>query len=108
MKELEKYSNDNIGLKKVAPIKKEKLLLGTLHPQRGHKCFEINISTNEIKEAEYTNETSFILNPDISVKSSSGYIKRILNTKSDCVYITSLNKKNALKKYTQSLKQPKQ
>ena len=106
MKELEKYSNDSNEIKQVAPIKKEKELLGTLYPQKGHKCFEINTLTNEIKEAEYsTNETSYLLNPDVSVKSMRGYIKRVLNTKSNCVYITALNKKNALKKYNEQLKQ---
>jgi len=103
MKELEQI--DKISVEVVKPIKKEKELLGTLRPQKGHKCFEINTLTNEVKEAEYsTNETAYLLNPDISVKSMSGYIKRVLNTKSDCVYITALNKKNALKKY-QQLKQ---
>jgi hypothetical protein len=105
MKELEYYKNDSNEVKKVAPIKKEKELLGTLYPQKGHKCFEINTLTNEIKEAEYsTNETAYLLNPGVSVKSMQGYIKRVLNTKSDCVYITALNKKNALKKYREQLK----
>lgn len=105
MKELEKHFNDSNDVKQVAPIKKEKVFIGTLRPKKGHKCFEINTLTNDIKEAEYsTNETAYILNPDISVASMRGYVKRILNTKSDCVYITALNKKNALKKYREQLK----
>jgi len=92
MKELEKYSNDSNVVKQVAPIKKEKELLGTLYPKKGHKCFEINTITENIIEAEFFEDI-------VSMFSSSYERRKKLKVKENCVYITALNKKNALKKY---------
>jgi hypothetical protein len=90
MKELEQI--DKISEEIVKPIKKELKLIGTLRPQKGHKCFEINTITNEISEATFFEDY-------VSMFSSSYERKKKLKVKEDCVYITALNQKNALKKY---------
>lgn len=66
--------------------------IGKLIPQRGHKCFEINTITNEVFEAEFFEDY-------VSMFSSSYERKKKLKVKENCVYITALNKENALKKY---------
>ena len=96
MKELEKINT--ISEEIVKPIKKELKLIGSIQPQKGHKCFEINIITNEISEAEFFEDY-------VSMFSSSYERKKKLRIKIDCIYITALNKKNALKKYREQLKQ---
>lgn len=92
MKELEKYSKISIESEVVVPIKTELKLIGTLKPNKGHKCFEINTITNEICEAEFYEDI-------VSMFSSSYERRKKLKVKENCVYITALNKKNALKKY---------
>ena len=92
MKELEQYEKINTETEIVVPVKKELKLIGTLIPKRGHKCFEINTITNEISEAEFYEDY-------VSMFSSSYERKMKLKVKENCVYITALNKQNALKKY---------
>jgi hypothetical protein len=92
MKELEHYEKVNEEIQVVKPIKKELKLLGTIKPQKGHKCFEYNLKTNEVSEATYTES-------EITILSSSMFApKRKINVKEDCIYITALNKENAWKK----------
>jgi hypothetical protein len=93
MKELEQY--EKVSQEIVTPIKKETELLGTLRPQKGHKCFELNVKTNEIREAEFAEEEIRLF-----TSSKDGHsVKRKINVKDDCIYFTALNKQNALKKF---------
>jgi len=92
MKELEKYSKISTESEVVVPIKTELKLIGTLKPNKGHKCFEINTMTNEICEAEFFDDV-------VSMFSSSYERRKKLKIKEGCVYVTALNKENAMKKY---------
>ena len=97
MKELETHSG--IGdIEIVNEVKKqqEKQLkfIGQQRPHSGHKCFEINLSTGEINLAEFKEEA-------ISFEDARNGIisgKRKVIVKEGCVYVTALNKKNAIKK----------
>lgn len=97
MKELETHSG--IGdLEIVNEVKKqvEKQLkfIGQHRPHSGHKCFEINTKTGEINLAEFKEEA-------ISFEDAKNGIisgKKKIVMKEDCIYITALNKKNAIKK----------
>lgn len=93
MKELEQYFKISDSTEIVKPIKREDKLIGALKPQRGHKCFEINTITNEVLEAEFFEDI-------VSMFSNSYERKKKLKIKENCIYITALNKTNALKKYT--------
>jgi hypothetical protein len=71
---------------------KEKVLVGKLIPHSGHKIWEINDETLEIKQAEFEKK-SFIIgqahqNPEIIIRSGFSYV-------------SALNSSNALKKYKQ-------
>lgn len=95
MKELENYSKVSKEIKAVKPIQKQTELIDTLLPQKGHKCFEINRSTGEINEAVFKTE-------DVVFRMSTvlhGSVQKKLVVKENHVYITALNKQNALKKY---------
>jgi hypothetical protein len=73
---------------------KEKELVGKIIPHAGHKVFEINDETLEIKLAEFELKT-FIIggnHPNPEIITRSGYS-----------YVSALNSKNALKKYKQGL-----
>jgi hypothetical protein len=94
MKELENYNKTSTEIRAIKPIKKASLLLGTIYPKKGHKCFEINDITHEIYEVVYEEVTI-----DITSISGEKYKRKKLLTKDNCTYITALNKKNAIKKY---------
>lgn len=70
---------------------------GTIIPHEGHTLYEIDLSTNNIKEAEYlAQDYVFDLDwyPSKKLKVDS---KVVMNN--GCAYISALNKKNALKKF---------
>jgi hypothetical protein len=73
---------------------KEKVLVGKLVPHKGHKIWEINEETLEIKLAEFEKKTYIIgknhANPEIIIRI-------------ECAYVSALNSKNALKKYKQGV-----
>ncbi len=76
-------------------VEKQLKFVEQKRPHSGHKCFEINTKTNEINLAEFKEEA-------ISFEDArSGIIsgKRKVIIKEGCVYVTALNKKNAIKKY---------
>ena len=73
---------------------KEKVLVGKIIPNKGHKIWEINEETLEVKEAQFEKKT-FIIgknhnNPEIIIR--DGY-----------AYVSALNINNALKKYKKGL-----
>lgn len=76
------------------PYESKKLLMQTV-PFRGHTMFEINCTTTEINPVQYE-ETSAQLN---------GVIRKKIIIHDNCVYISCLNKKSALKKYIKWLHQ---
>jgi cytochrome c2 len=88
MKELQQIDKTSKEVQALKPIIKKSKLIGKLIPQKGHKCFEINVKTGEINEAKYS-YVGFDLN---------GKVRRDIATKENCVYITALNKANAGKK----------
>lgn len=77
-------------------MKKEVKLHGTVRPHKGHKLFELNLKTKEVKEAEFEQ-----LDYDVKQK-TSGKRKKVL-MKESCIYISALNEKNALKKLFKSI-----
>ena len=88
MKEIEQIDKTSEEVQAVKPIIKKSKLIGKLTPQKGHKCYEINVKTGEINEAKYS-YVGYDLN---------GLVKKEIATKENCVYITALNKANAGKK----------
>jgi hypothetical protein len=90
MKELEQY--EKVNQEVVIPVKSEMKLLGKIRPNKGHKVFKINTTTNEISEAEYFYDA-------VSMFSSSYERKKKLSMEEGFAYISALNKQNAIKKY---------
>ncbi len=73
---------------------REKEFVGKIIPHAGHKVYEINNETLEIKLAEFELKT-FIIgrnHPNPEIITRIGYS-----------YVSALNKANALKKYKQGL-----
>lgn len=72
------------------PAKTQKII-HQIKPHKGHKLFEINPVTGKYKEAEYESVNATI----------GGGVHKKLIANDNCIYISSLNKKNALKKFLQ-------
>src|SRR5690554_6095561 len=75
--------------------------VGSLKIKRGHRVFEVNISTLEINEATYDEKTDFVLSND---KMKNSKRKKLIINK-DCVYVSALNAKNAIKKINKGIRE---
>lgn len=75
--------------------------VGTLKPKKGHRVFEINTLTLMIREAVYEEESDLVL---ISNKIKKGKKKKLITDK-DCIYISALNTKNAVKKLNKKIRE---
>lgn len=94
MKEINQKSPDKIENVKQVSIEKKTVFLGTLKLKKGHKMFEVNMKLKTIEPATFDNPPAIkFTDAQIGVKSA----KKKITINQDCVYITSLNKKNIIK-----------
>lgn len=94
MKEIETRIKEQVKFSKEIKQEKQTFLVNSIHPHEGHKCFEYNVVTKELKGAEF-------MEVAISFEAAQmGEIapKRKVMTKENCIYLTALNEKNAVKK----------
>ena len=99
MKELQELKLDKIEVEAIKPVKKELKLLGSLKPQKGHTCFQLDLSNGEISIAEFE---SINFNYNYAYKKGDG-VKKKLIVKDNCLYATALNKVNAIKNFKRLL-----
>ena len=90
--EWNKQNGIEVSVKQKKQIEHE--FIGSIIPHNNHKIWEINNETLEIKEAKYAQATAvmFGITPPKEI---------IINL--NCTYVSSLNIKNALKKYNQGV-----
>lgn len=94
MKELQKKEKDQIENVKQVAIEKQTVLLGTARPKKGHTMFEYNYKEKTIVKAEFDEL------PAVKFTDAANGLKSALKKitkKPDCIYVSALNKKNALK-----------
>lgn len=101
MRELDYFNNKPVDpqtqIQKEQEKKFELVLEQTIHPHQGHKLFEINMITGEVKEAEYDLKQDWIF--QIGWKKGDPIAsQKALLKRDNCIYISALNKKAALKK----------
>lgn len=87
MKELELKIKTELSVKQKKQIEHE--LIGKIIPYEGHIIWQINKETLEIEKAKFSNAT-YVYGSEI---------KKEIIIKDGFVYISALNKKNALKKH---------
>jgi hypothetical protein len=92
MEEITRYRLDSKEIKEIRNIQSEYTLVGSIKPKKNHRVFEYNFETKEIKEAIY-------LEANITYSLDGNHIKKrkIVKNKG-CIYVSALNKKNALKR----------
>lgn len=79
---------DRLQIVAQVPAKTQKLI-NQIIPHKGHVLFEINPITGKCKLAEYES---------IDAKLNGGISRKVV-AKDGCVYVSALNKKNALIKF---------
>jgi hypothetical protein len=94
MKELEKKETDKIENVKQVSIENQTVFLGTARPKQGHTMFEFNFKLNTIVEAQFDELPALKFTDAASGQKSSS---KKITKKPDCIYVSALNKKNALK-----------
>ena len=94
---IENIINQDDKIRKEAQIKDQKELkfLGSTRKIQGHTLFCINVKTGEIKPANMYNKCACIPNGD----TLESVHKSIVQVEKDCIYLQSLNLKNAKKKF---------
>lgn len=84
-----KKDNTELSVQQKQQVERE--FIGSIKPKNGHIVFEINVLTLEIVPAKF-DELAIL-------KFTSEKLKRTITINKDCVYISALNKENALKKF---------
>ena len=86
---------DKIEILKQTKKEFKKIYIGRIKPKKNHQLFEFNKITNEIRLAVFDcpDEINYV---DATNKLISKNKKVTINE--NCIYISALNKKNALKK----------
>lgn len=97
MKEIEVKKNDLEIVSKInKQQEKQTKHVGRIMPHSGHKCFELDLTTGEVKEASYSEEAVNFTDAKNGIRS----INRKVIVKENCKYLTALNKNNAIKHFS--------
>ncbi len=97
MKELELKAKQSHEVSIKQQKEKKHELIGQIIPHEGHTLFEINTKTKEIKEAQFSMIEKNIAHNTFNIKQ----VKQVI-VNEDCVYISALNKKNAIKHFSKN------
>lgn len=92
MKELELIKRESAEI--VDHVKQNKTtLVNRILPKQGHMCFEYNALTNQLTYARFMNSNIYL------PEAMNGRVvpRRKVMIKDNCMYVTALNFKNAIK-----------
>lgn len=95
MKEIEVKNSDKIESVKQTKIQKKTVLMGTVLPHNGHKCFEYNYQTNTISVAKFHENNA---DYEAAMKKQVTSKKKVM-MREHCIYCTALNAKSSIKKF---------
>lgn len=94
MKETDILIKDKIEITKQQEADTQKILDSKIIPHENHTLFEVDLSIKEIRLAAFDELPSIKWEDALKLKVSA--IKKVTK-KDNCIYISALNKKNALK-----------
>lgn len=72
--------------------KRKETYVGSVTPQRGHRMFEYDIETKALIDAVFEQQ-DIVWNPNVDQVTP----RRKIVMKPNCLYVSALNKKNAIK-----------
>lgn len=95
MKETQEHNPDQVENVRQVQVEEQQVVVGSLMMKKGHKIFEVNRVTMEVKIAQmeqlpinFADRKANKLSPNKS--------KLVINK--DCVYVSALNVQNAMRK----------
>lgn len=95
MKEINPFEKDKVEINNQSEKKFQENYLGSFkNLHKSHTLFEFNKNTFEIKPAIFSQQTIDFE----SAKNNLGLKRKKLIVKPDCIYVSALNIKNAIKK----------
>jgi hypothetical protein len=100
-KELNLRTDEKMEVLKQTSINKTREYIGTLRPQRGHTLFQFNQKTKELTKADFSVDKEIDFND--AVKGLTSQNKQV-DGQEGMLYISALNKRNAIKKIFKGLK----
>jgi hypothetical protein len=87
-------TKDKIEITKQQQAEIQKVFDSRITPYENHSLFEIDLNTNEIKLAIFDEQPS--IKWEDALKGNISVLKKVTK-KENCIYISALNKKNAIK-----------
>jgi len=90
---IEKENKDKLEFVKQTKAEIKKVLIGKMHPNRGHSLFEVDLELKTIQLAKF--DRPDVLKFEDAQKGVTENKK--VTIKENCKYITALNKKNVIK-----------
>ena len=94
MKELNSHIKEEIKVHAQKQVEKRRKHIGSLITHSGHKIWQLNLKTQEISPAEFSDEYANI----------NGTITRNIIKKDNYWYVSALNKQNAFKQFNKMAK----
>ena len=101
---IQEVKEDKIEIVKQQVHELKKVFEGTFKPQKGHTLFELNLELGTIVVAEFDEVPALDFNEAVKGKITS---QKKITKKPNCVYVSALNKKNALKAFKKRILKPK-
>lgn len=92
MKEIQPKYKDTVEVFAEKEISTSIIYMGSMRPHKGHKVFELDTKTGEIRLAEFE--------PIVVHFQQKGTPRRKIIIKKGCQYVSALNYRNAIKKFT--------
>ena len=93
MNELKQRFSENLEVQKQAKKDIQKRLDGNIQPKKNHIVFEINVYQKTIIQAVFDKNITITFAQAVLERKENKSITR----KKDCLYISAMNKKNAIK-----------
>lgn len=98
MQELKQLTQDKLQVTAEKPVLKQQRFLGQMKPHNGHTCYQLNLETGLITEAEFESVSVGYT----GTKQGTNVHKKII-VKDKCLYASALNPKNAIKHFRRML-----
>lgn len=104
MSKFEKVLKDKVEIVNQKQAESQRVLVGSLQPQKNHILFEYDMTTNKMRRAEFKKNLEVNFNSALDGDYS---LNKQVDIKDGCFYIPALNEKNAWKKLEKRLKDVK-
>jgi hypothetical protein len=94
MKETEITTKDQVEIVNKKEVEKQLKYLGSMNPNPSHTMFEYEVEANVLRKAKFVEDAANFV--EVATSKKVGKVKRI-DVKDNCLYVSKLNAKAAIK-----------